>query len=253
MADVKDLSVEEKLKNLYELQTIYSKIDEIQVLKGELPIEVSDLEDELAGLETRITKLQDEMKEYESNISKYRNQIKDSEALIQKYEKQQSNVKNNREFDALSKEIELQRLDIQLSEKKIREANEGITAKKDYLEESGKLIEKKKEDLNIKKGELERIISETVKEEQELTKKANKAAEGIEDRLVIAFNKIRRTYLNGLAVVKFERDSCGGCFAKIPPQRQLEIRQRKKIIICEHCGRVLVDPEIDTTDNEPEA
>ena len=245
MAEVKDLTVEEKLKNLYELQLIYSKIDEIQVLKGELPIEVSDLEDEITGLQTRVTKLEDDVESYEKNISKFKNQIKDSEALIKKYEKQQANVKNNREFDALSKEIELQRLDIQLSEKKIKEANEGIEAKRAYLDESGNLMKTKKDELDIKKKELDKIIKDTEVEEDELKAKADKAAAHIEERLLIAFNKIRKTYMNGLAVVKFERDSCGGCFAKIPPQRQLEIRQRKKIIICEHCGRVLVDPDID--------
>jgi len=245
MAEVKDLTVEEKLKNLYELQLIYSKIDEIQVLKGELPIEVSDLEDEIAGLQTRVTKLEEDVDSFEKNISKSKNQIKDSEALIKKYEKQQANVKNNREFDALSKEIELQRLDIQLSEKKIKEANEGIEAKRAYLDESGNLMKTKKDELDIKKKELDKIIKDTEVEEDELKAKADKAAVNIEERLLIAFNKIRKTYMNGLAVVKFERDSCGGCFAKIPPQRQLEIRQRKKIIICEHCGRVLVDPDID--------
>lgn len=244
MAEVKQMPVEEKLKKLQTLQSIYSKIDELYVLKGELPIEVSDLEDELAGLQTRLNKLQNDVKGLESEISKYKNAQKDSEKLIEKYNEQQNNVKNNREFEALTKEVELQKLEIQLNEKKVKETQEAIEAKKSYLEESEKLLKAKGKELEDKKKELEKIIKETEKEESGLLKKADKIAQDIEERMVNAFNKIRKTYSNGLAVVRYERDACGGCFAQIPPQRQVEIRQRKKIIICEHCGRILVDPEL---------
>lgn len=239
---VKELTVEEKLKALAKLQVIDSKIDEIETLRGELPIEVNDLEDELTGLNTRIGKITDEMKEYTDEIANKKNASKTAETLIQKYLEQQNNVKNNREFEALSKEIELQKLEIQLAEKKSKEAQYGIEAKKDYLKDSETAIENKKLDLVAKKQELERIVQETSKEEQVLRKQSDAAKVDIEERLMKAYNRVRKNYINGLAVVAIERNSCGGCFNRIPPQRQSEIAQRKKVIVCEHCGRILVDP-----------
>ena len=245
MAAVKELTVEEKLKALYELQKIDSEIDRIQILKGELPIEVQDLEDELSGLQTRIEKIKDEAKENETYIEDKKNGIKESEALIKKYNKQLDTVKNNREYEALTKEIELQKLEIQLSEKRIREAQEQIKHKTDYLDETKKAISAKKKELEAKKEELDKIVGETEKEEKDLLKKSKKAQADIDDRLIIGYTRIREGYKNGLAVVKIDRDSCGGCYSKIPPQRQFEIAQRKKVIVCENCGRVLVDNAID--------
>lgn len=242
---VKEQSVEDKLKSLYNLQAIHSKLDEIHILKGELPMEVSDLEDEIQGLKSRIEKLETEIEDLGKDIAAHKNGISEAEVLISKYEKQQLNVKNNREYDALTKEIELQRLEMQLGDKRISESNVAIEGKNAYLEESKGVVDGKNGDLEIKKKELLKIIKDTEKEEIALAKEAKKAETIIEERLISAFDKIRLAYRNKLAVVKFERDSCGGCFAKIPPQRQLEIRQRKKIIVCEHCGRVLVDPKIE--------
>lgn len=241
---VKDFTVEDKLRALFELQTLHSKLDEITILKGELPEEVNDLEDEIAGLETRMAKLQEDLDNVAADITSRKNMIKDAEAMIKKYESQQKNVKNSREFDALTKEIEMQTLEIQLAEKRIRDAEVDAEGKKAYLEEAGSAIDLKKKDLEAKKSELEKIIADTEKEETAVLKKLEKGKKSVEDRLLIAFDRIRRTYRNGLAVVTIERDSCGGCFSKVPPQRQLEIRQRKKIIVCEHCGRILVDEEI---------
>lgn len=240
-----DISVEEKLRALYKLQKIDSKTDEIQILKGELPMEVKDLEDELAGLKTRIGKIEDELKEMDVNIVNRKNAIKESESLIKKYQKQQNNVKNNREFDALSKEIELQKLDIQLGEKRIREAIEDMEQKTAYLEASKKAIKEKEKNLKQKKEELEHIIEETDAEEKTLLKKSKEQQSKIEERLVQAYNRIRSSYKNGLAVVTVQRDSCGGCYNAIPPQTQMEIRQHKKIIVCEHCGRILVDEALE--------
>jgi len=236
-----DSSVEEKLRALYKLQKIDSKTDEIQILKGELPMEVKDLEDELAGLKTRIGKIEEELKEMEDNVANRKNANKESESLIKKYQKQQNNVKNNREFDAISKEIELQKLDIQLGEKRIREASDDMEQKVQYLEASKKAIKEKEKNLKQKKEELEHIIEETDAEEKTLLKKSKDHQSKIEDRLVQAYNRIRSSYKNGLAVVTVQRDSCGGCYNAIPPQTQMEIRQHKKILVCEHCGRILVD------------
>ncbi|MBA2406709.1 MAG: hypothetical protein H0V65_01770 [Chitinophagales bacterium] len=236
-----DSSVEEKLRALYKLQKIDSKTDEIQILKGELPMEVKDLEDELAGLKTRIGKIEEELKEMEDNVTNRKNANKESEALIKKYQKQQNNVKNNREFDALSKEIELQKLDIQLGEKRIKEASDDMEQKVEYLEASKKAIKEKEKNMKQKKEELEHIIEETDAEEKTLLKKSKEQQSKIEDRLVQAYNRIRSSYKNGLAVVTVQRDSCGGCYNAIPPQTQMEIRQHKKILVCEHCGRILVD------------
>lgn len=234
-------TVEQKLKALYELQNIHTKIDKIRQVRGELPMEVADLEDEVAGLETRIQKIKAELDDTEDAIVNRKNMIKEAQALIKKYEKQLEDVKNNREYDALTKEVEIQNLDIQVSEKKIREHGFEITSKTEIYEQALANIEARKGDLEVKKNELATITSETEKEEQALLKKAEKAQTTIEDRLLVAYNRLRSNAVNGLAVVTIDRDSCSGCFNQIPPQRQLDIRQRKKVIVCEHCGRILVD------------
>ena len=247
-ATAKELTVEEKLKSLFRLQTIDSELDQIVRLKGELPMEVSDLEDEIAGLETRTHKIDDEQKHLEEEVASKKNTIKEAEALIKKYTKQQNNVKNNREYDALTKEIELQKLEIQLSEKKINDLSDAVKVQKDFMKDAKNHIKEKKKELENKKVELEKIIAETDKDEDKHRKqseKAQKEINGFDERMLTAYKRVRANYQNGLAVVKIERNSCGGCFNLIPPQRQAEISQRKKIIICEHCGRILVDPDID--------
>jgi predicted nucleic acid-binding Zn-ribbon protein len=234
-------TVEQKLKALYELQNIHTKIDKIRQVRGELPMEVADLEDEVAGLETRIQKIKAELDDTEDAIVTRKNMIKDSQALIKKYEKQLEDVKNNREYDALTKEVEIQNLEIQVCEKKIKEHGFEIASKTEIYDQALANIEARKGDLEVKKGELATITSETEKEEQALVKKADKAETQIEERLLTAYNRLRSNAVNGLAVVTIDRDSCSGCFNQIPPQRQLDIRQRKKVIVCEHCGRILVD------------
>ncbi len=241
VAEVAELTIEEKLRALYKLQVINSEIDKIRTLRGELPLEVQDLEDEIAGLETRIEKLQEEIKSFESAVNGKKNDMTNSNALIKKYEEQQNNVRNNREFDSLSKEIEYQTLEIELSEKRIREFTAQAKEKAEYIEESQKVLEERKKDLQLKKSELEDITSDTQKEEEQLLKKRGEYELIIEERLLTAYKKIRKNARNGLAVVSVERDACGGCFNQIPPQRQLDIRSRKKIIVCEYCGRILVD------------
>ncbi len=236
----------DKLKALYQLQKIDSKIDEIRILKGELPMEVKDLEDEIAGLITRKEKFEEELKETETNIANRKNNIKESEALIKKYQKQQSNVKNNREYDALSKEVELQKLEIELNEKKIKDIHEQTKQKSEVIEQSEKLIKQKEKELKTKKADLEKIIEETDAEEKALQKKAKSAETHIEERLLAAYHRIRKNYKNGLAVVTVVRNSCGGCYHAFPPQLILEIRQHKKITTCEHCGRILVGENIDS-------
>ncbi len=240
----KELSVAEKLKTLYELQLIDSQVDEIQVFKGELPMEVSDLEDEIVGLETRINRLDESLADLKKENSSHAINIKESEALIERYETQLESVKNNREYDALSKEIQLQKLEIQLSEKKIGEVGKNLAAKEELLTTASERLQKHQEALAVKKVELEKIIEKTEKEEKSLLKKSDKAKAKIDERLMRAYNKIRSSYRNGLAVVNVSRNACGGCFNMIPPQVQLEIGLRKKIIVCEHCGRILVDDNI---------
>jgi uncharacterized protein len=240
----KDLSVEEKLKALFELQQIDSTIDRIKLLRGELPLEVQDLEDEISGLETRLENLNAEVKDIEVQISNRKNSIKDSEALIKKYEEQQNKVRNNREFDSIAKEIEFQKLEIQLAEKRIKEAKAQIVAKNEVIEAAAANIEEKKQELEGKKRELEEIIDETRKEEEDLGSKSATAKAKIDDRLIIAYNRIRSNARNGLAVVPVDRDACGGCFNRIPPQRQMDIKLHKKITVCEYCGRILVDANI---------
>jgi hypothetical protein len=242
--EIAELTIEEKLRALFKLQLVNSEIDKIRTLRGELPLEVQDLEDDIAGLETRIEKLQEEIKSFDSAISSKKNDIANSKGLIKKYEEQQNNVRNNREFDSLSKEIEYQTLEIELSEKRIREFTSQAKDKNEVIEESSKNLEERKNDLLLKKSELEDITSDTQKEEEQLLKNRQEYEQIIEERLLSAYKKIRKNARNGLAVVSVERDACGGCFNQIPPQRQLDIRSRKKIIVCEYCGRILVDIEL---------
>ncbi len=237
-------TVEERLKNLYRLQLIDSEIDKIKIMRGELPLEVRDNEAELDGLETRINKLENELQTLEKMISDRKNEIEESNALLKKYTEQQNNVRNNREYDALSKEIEYQNLCIESAEKKIIESAKEIEVKKEIIESSKNIFEEKKKDLEVKKNELNDIIEETQKDEEKLMTKREGFIEKIEPRLIYAYNRIRNNVRNKLAVVSIERDACGGCFNKIPPQRQLEIKTNRKIIPCEYCGRILVDPDI---------
>ncbi len=248
----KEVSVQEKLKMLYELQTVASEIDKINTLRGELPLEVQDLEDEIVGLKTRLANFSEELKSLNLAIANKKTEIKDSKAKIEKYKEQQENVRNNREFDSLSKEIEFQTLEIELSEKKIREFTIDIKTKTEAAEASEKLFKEREEDLIRKKKELQEITAETAVEEEKLKSKVTKIESLIEDRLVMAFNRIRKNARNGLSVVTVQRDACGGCFNKIPPQRQLDIASRKKIIVCEYCGRILVDKDIATPIEENE-
>jgi hypothetical protein len=239
-----EISVEDRLRALYSLQLVDSEIDKIKTLRGELPLEVQDLEDEIAGLETRLGNLREEVVVLEKSVSKKNNEILDAQALIKKYEDQQKNVRNNREYDSLSKEIEYQNLEIELCNKKIREFEVQIDDKKALIEESEAALADRQSDLDNKKSELEEIISDTQKEEEGLYKKSDKIQHLIEERLLAAYKRIRTNARNGLAVVSIQRDACGGCFNQIPPQRQLDIKSRKKIIVCEYCGRILVDDEI---------
>jgi uncharacterized protein len=241
-------STEEKLRFLFEIQSIDSETDKIKILRGELPLEVQDLEDEIAGLQTRLANIQEEMKDLEESILKKKNEIVDSRNLITKYQEQQMNVRNNREFDSLSKEMEFQNLEIELSEKRIKEFSFQLEEKKLLEAESKSLLEERSGDLEEKKNELNNIVAETQKDEEDLRIRSEKIGELIEPRLLTAYKRIRKNARNGLAVVQVERDACGGCFNKIPPQRQLDIRSRKKIIVCEYCGRILVDGEILTKD-----
>ena len=241
---MQELTVEEKLQNLYELQRIDTEIDKIKTLRGELPLEVQDLEDEIAGLETRIENLKVELGELDKTSSTRKMDIKKAEEAIKKYSEQLDNVRNNREYDALSKEIEFQTLEIELQEKRIREAQKAKAEKEALMEESKKRYEDKVSDLEAKKGELNDIINETHKDEESLQTKSEELAATIDERLLTAYRRIRSNARNGLAVVTVDRDACGGCFNKIPPQRQLDIRSRKKIIVCEYCGRILIDKYI---------
>ncbi len=238
------VSIEQKLKALYSLQQIDSQVDKIRIVRGELPLEVEDLEDEIAGLETRIEKYDLETEELNKAIVDKQNATTDSKVLIKKYEEQQMNVRNNREYDSLTKEIEFQNLEVQLCEKRIKEYTFKLDAIKEDVEKSQALLDERKNDLEIKKSELKDIVAETEKEEQDLLANSQKNQRFIEDRLLVAYQRIRKNARNGLAVVQIERDACGGCFNKIPPQHQLDIRMHKKIIVCEYCGRILVDSEI---------
>ncbi|MEI6348436.1 MAG: C4-type zinc ribbon domain-containing protein [Bacteroidota bacterium] len=238
-----EISIEKRLVSLFKLQQIDSKIDKIRIIRGELPLEVQDLEDQCMGLDTRLNKFLEEIKELEKQIQEKNLSIKDSKTLIKKYEEQQNNVRNNREYEALSKEVEFKNLEIQLFDKRIKEYSLDLELKKSEIENINKELTESKNELEIKKSELNDIISETEKEEQELILKSKEQQLNIEERLLTAYKRIRKGARNGLAVVKVERDACGGCFNKIPPQRILDIRMHKKIIVCEYCGRVLIDEE----------
>ncbi len=239
-----ELSVEDRLKSLYQLQKVMSKIDEIKILRGDLPIEIQDLEDEVLGLHTRLERYTTEIKDNEKKIAAGKNAIEEAKLKLDKKAEQQKQVVNNREYEILSKEIENLELDIQIYEKNINDANYEIESKKSELEALSALIEEKNEDLRLKKTELDQIIVETKKEEEDLRVSAKNLEDGIDNRLLTAFKRIRKNARNGLAVVPIERNACSGCFSKVPPQRQLDIRQRKKIIVCENCGRIIVDHEM---------
>ncbi len=242
--DPQDLSIEEKLKNLYQLQTMLSEIDKIKTLRGELPLEVQDLEDEIEGLTTRIEKIQGEIAALQEEVARRRVGIQDNNANIERYTSQLDNVRNNREYENLTKEIEYLQLDNQLNEKKIREANAAVESKQEEIRRCSDNVTERRTDLDIKKSELDEIISETRAEEEKLRERSKNLEATIEPRLLSAFKRIRKNSRNGLGVVYVQRDACGGCFNKIPPQRQLDIRMRKKIIVCEYCGRIMIDPEL---------
>ena len=244
MAAVKEFSIEEKLSALVLLQKVDCKLDEIQILKGELPMEVKDLEDEIEGLHARQTRVEEEINGIQEFIAQKKEGIKEADALVKKYEKQSENVKNNREFEAINKEIEMQTLEIKLCEKHIKDATEEISEKARQLEIAKKAVANKEGHLSGKKGELEKIIAETEKEEKHYNKEGEKARSHADERLLTSYDRIRKNYRNGLAVVAVERDSCGGCFHAIPPQKQSEIKLRKKIMVCENCGRILVDADL---------
>ena len=244
MAKAKQATVEEKLIALYKLQSIDTQIDKIKILRGELPLEVQDLEDEIAGLQTRISNINDEITNFDNSIKDKEAMIIDSKALIKKYEEQLKNIRNNREFDSLNKEIEFQNLEIQLAEKRIKEAKASIVAKMDVISSAKTRLEDRTNDLNTKNSELESIIAETQKDEEKLGKESARAEKVIDERLLNAYKRLRGNVRNGLAVVPVLRDACGGCFNSVPPQRQMDIAARKKVIVCEHCGRVLVDKVI---------
>ena len=239
-----DLSVEQKLKNLYQLQTKLSEIDKIKTLRGELPLEVQDLEDEIEGLTHRLKKYEEEIDAIKADITHKHEDIATAQEMVSRYEKQLDNVSNNREYDNLTKEIEFQGLEIEFAEKKIREFNAAVDAKKQKIKQSKEVLEGRKGDLAQKKSELDEITSETRQEEERLRDKAKALETTIEPRLLAAFKRIRKGARNGLAVVPIERDACGGCFNKIPPQRQMDIKLRKKIIVCEYCGRIMIDPDL---------
>ena len=239
--DPQELTVEQKLKTLYQLQTTLSKIDEIKTLRGELPLEVQDLEDEIAGLSTRIERIKSEIAELKTSIAGKKVEIEAAKASVAKYKEQQDNVRNNREYDFLTKEIEFQTLEIELCEKRIKEFTAQEQAKTAEEAESSNTLEERKKDLEVKKNELDEIISETKQEEEKLIDKAKDLETKIEPQ---SFKRIRKNSRNGLGIVYVQRDACGGCFNKIPPQRQLDIRSRKKVIVCEYCGRIMIDPEL---------
>lgn len=242
--DPSELSVEEKLKALYQLQTMLSEIDKIKTLRGELPLEVQDLKDEVEGLGTRIENIKTDIEELKANVAAKKVEIETAKASIEKYKGQQDNVRNNREYDVLTKEIEFQSLEVELCEKRIREYTASIKTKEEEITKSEVALEERKKDLEVKKNELEEIVSETKQEEEKLRDKAKNLETAIEPRLLQAFKRIRKNSRNGLGITYVQRGACGGCFNKIPPQRQMDIRMRKKIIVCEYCGRIMIDPEL---------
>ncbi len=238
------VSVEEKLKALYDLQCVDSEIDQLRIVRGELPVEIQELEDEIARIEYRLEKFKDEKSSLKDELKGRKEAIKNSTELIQRYKSQLENIKNNREFTSLTKEVEFQELEIELSEKKINEFKAKILMKDEVISSNTEVLTEKKEDLEVKKSELAEITTETETEEKSLMLKSNRAQKKIDARLLSSYNRIRASVRNGLALVSVDRDACGGCFNKIPPQRQLDIKLHKKIIVCEHCGRILVDSNI---------
>lgn len=240
----KELTVEDKLKALFQLQTMLSEIDKIKTLRGELPLEVQDLEDEIAGLTTRIEKIKAEVAELKSAVTAKKMEIEEAKTAAEKYKAQQENVRNNREYDFLSKEIEFQTLEMELCEKRIKEFSAEEKFKSEEIESSTGALDERQKDLEQKREELDEIVAETRQEEEKLREKAKNLETSIETRLLQSFKRIRKNSRNGLGLVYVQRDACGGCFNKIPPQRQLDIRSRKKIIVCEYCGRIMIDPEL---------
>ena len=235
------VSVEDRLRALHQLQIIDSQVDKIRIVRGELPVEIEDLEDLIVGLKTRLEKLTNELDEVNTGLSAKQNSILDAAELVKKYEKQLKNIKNNREFSSLTKELEYKNLEIELNEKHVNDLQAKILHKKEIIEESNLQIKDREEELKVKNTALEAIVKETEKEEKALMKKSDKAQKVIEERLLNSYRRIRSSVKNGLAVVSVSRDACGGCFNQVPPQRQLDIQMHKKVIICEHCGRILVD------------
>ena len=254
--DLQEYTVEEKLKSLYQLQVIFSEIDRIKTLRGELPLEVQDLEDEVAGLRTRIGNILGSVEEIKNEEAKRRNKIEEAKAMIEKYTEDQNNVRNNREYDLLAKEIEFQTLEVEFCEKKLRQYAGDLKAKNEEIERTNVLLEERLAALEDKRNELEEIVSETKDEEEKLRDRAKVLEATIEPRLLQSFKRIRKNTRNGLGVVYVQRDACGGCFKKMPPRRQLDIKMRKKIIVCEYCGRIMIDPELagvkETTVQAPE-
>ena len=242
--DLTDLTVEERLKTLFQLQTTLSAIDEKRALRGELPLEVQDLEDEIAGLATRIEKIKAEIVDFQTAITRKRGEIQQAQATVERYQNQLQEVKNNREYDTLTKEVEYQTLEIELCDKKIREAMIKVEERKRDLETTGETMADREAALEEKKGELDEIMQETKEEEDKLKAKAKDLETKIEPRLLGSFKRIRKNARNGLGIVYVQRDACGGCFNKIPPQRQLDIKMHKKIVVCEYCGRIRIDPEL---------
>ena len=254
--DPQDFTVEEKLKSLYQLQLIFSEIDRIKTLRGELPLEVQDLEDEVTGLRTRIANYTSDIEGIKAEEAKRRVKIEEAKAMIEKYTEDQNNVRNNREYDLLAKEIEFQSLEVEFCEKKLRQYAAEQKNKQEDIARTEALLDERLKDLEEKRAELEEIISETREEEEKMRDRAKALEASIEPRLLQSFKRIRKNTRNGLGVVYVQRDACGGCFNKIPPQRQLDIKMRKKIIVCEYCGRIMIDPELagvkETTVQAPE-
>lgn len=242
--DPSEMSVEEKLKTLYQLQVTLSAIDEKRALRGELPLEVQDLEDEIAGLNTRKEKIEGEIADFQSAVAQKRNEIEAAQQSVDRYKAQLDTVRNNREYDTLTKEIEFQSLEIELCQKKIKEASTKVNERQEDLKKVEATIADRQDDLNHKRDELDEIMKETRDAEAELKEKAKALEANIEPRLLQSFKRIRKSARNGLGIVYVQRDACGGCFNKIPPQRQLDIKMHKKIIVCEYCGRILIDPEL---------
>ena len=242
--EAKEMSVEQKLQALYELQTTLTAIDEKRALRGELPLEVQDLEDEIAGLDTRIEKIDTEIKEFQSAITMKKGEVQEAQANLERYNNQLNEVRNNREYDSLSKQIDYERLEVELCNKKIKEATDQVAYRTNDLEIAKTEREERQKDLDEKKSELEDILAETREEETMLKERAKELETKIEPRLLTSFKRIRKNARNGLGIVYVQRDACGGCFNKIPPQRQLDIKMHKKVIVCEYCGRIMIDPEL---------